>query len=102
MNLVQILLPVTDNAGRPFPSSLFDATRRELTERFGGLTAYTRAPATGLWKDDEGRVARDDVTVYEVMVERLDRAWWDAYREALRARYEQDAIVVRAYSIELL
>jgi len=31
--------------GRPLPASNYTAVRDELTERFGGLTAYTRAPA---------------------------------------------------------
>jgi hypothetical protein len=39
MYLVQILLPVYDNDGRPFPASSYADVRRELTERFGGLTA---------------------------------------------------------------
>jgi len=48
MHLVQILLPIDDRAGKALPSALFDEVRRELVDRFGGLTAYTRAPAKGL------------------------------------------------------
>src|SRR5687768_4274806 len=39
MHLIQILLPVYDNDGKSFPASRYADVRRELTERFGGLTA---------------------------------------------------------------
>lgn len=101
-HLVQILLPVYDNAGVQFGAGLYDTVVRELTQRFGGLTAYARAPASGLWKETPGKTRRDDIVVYEVMVEELDRAWWRAYREALEKRFEQDELVVRAQEIERL
>ncbi|HEX6911365.1 MAG TPA: hypothetical protein VF142_13255 [Longimicrobium sp.] len=102
MHLVQLLLPLRDNEGRPFPREMLDEVRHALTERFGGVTAHLRAPAAGAWKDDEGGVARDDVVIVEVMAEALDRAWWADYRRALEARFRQDEIVVRATPIERL
>ncbi len=100
--LVQLLLPVYNNAGKPFPASHYAAVRGELAERFGGFTAYTRAPAEGLWSDDGGRAARDDIVVYEVMVEELDRAWWERFRGDLERRFAQQELVVRAQPIERL
>lgn len=100
--LVQILLPLYDNEGREFGAEPLGAVRRELTERFGGLTAHMRAPARGLWKTDEGAVARDDVVMLEVMAEALDRSWWSAYRGTLEQRFQQEQIVIRASRIELL
>jgi hypothetical protein len=102
MHLVQMLLPVVDNNGRRLPSSHFEAVRREMTDRFGGVTAYTRAPAVGLWQPDTGDVQRDDVVMVEVVVEQLDRAWWAAYRQQLEAAFEQETILVRAIAIEQL
>lgn len=103
MHLVQILLPVYDNDGRPFPASRFTDVRAELTERFGGLTAYSRAPAEGLWReDDDGAAKRDDIVVYEVMTEELDRDWWARFRGALARRFEQEELVVRAHEVERL
>jgi hypothetical protein len=52
--LVQLLLPIRDESGRPFPRELYDSLANELTDRFGGLTAYTRAPAAGLWEETQG------------------------------------------------
>lgn len=101
MHLVQILLPLFDNEGRHFPSRAYGEVRSELTERFGGLTAFTRAPAEGLWTDG-GETSRDEIVIFGVMTETLDRAWWASYREALERRFRQEAIVVRAQPIEAL
>lgn len=100
MHLVQLLLPLYDNAGQPFDPANHLPIRRDLTERFGGLTAYVRAPAAGSWKN--GDLTIDDVVVYEVMVETLDRAWWAGYHETLRCEFRQDALVVRAQAIEVV
>jgi len=100
--LVQLLLPLDDESGKPFPKSLFADIANELTERFGGLTAYPRAPAAGLWEERTGKVERNDIVVYEVMVDDLDTTWWSKYREALERRFEQDELVVRAQEIRRL
>jgi hypothetical protein len=98
--LVQVILPIYDNAGRPLPSELTKQVRRELTEKFGGLTAYTRAPAEGTWRDDEGRTRRDDVVIVEVMTTTLDREWWNVYAAELATRFAQEELVVRAIEFE--
>lgn len=102
MHLVQLLLPLYGEDGTPRPRALFDDVARELVERFGGLTRYHRAPARGVWKADDGREEKDEIVVYEVMVERLDRAWWRAYREGLEARFAQESVVVRATRVRTL
>lgn len=101
MHLVQLLLPLYAQDGGRLDAALFGAVRQELVDRFGGLTAYSRAPAKGLWEDG-GSVERDDIVVYEVMSERLDRAWWARYRQELAARLRQKELVVRAQVIEVL
>jgi hypothetical protein len=100
--LVQILLPLYDRAGRRFNGELYDQVAAELTERFGGITAFLRAPATGLWRPQPGQTTRDDVVVYEVMVDELDRPWWAGYRVTLERRFRQEELVVRAHAIERL
>ena len=47
MYLIEIFLPLADNAGGPFPPSLFDSVRKTLTAAFGGLTAFQRSPLKG-------------------------------------------------------
>ena len=86
MHLVTLLLPIYD-----------EEVAHELTERFGGVTAYARAPAKGLWKETpEHGTTHDDIVVYEVMVEQLDAGWWGTYRRQLEAHFRQDEIVMRA------
>ena len=102
MNLVQLLLPVYDEHGKRFPQAMYDQVAHELTEGFGGLTAYVRAPAKGLWEERPGETRRDDIVVYEVMVDSLDAAWWKRYRESLEQRFRQDELVVRAMEMERL
>jgi hypothetical protein len=47
VHLVEILLPVADNEGQPFDTQKYVVVREELSRRFGGITAFTRAPAEG-------------------------------------------------------
>ena len=99
--LVQILLPLNDNHGRKFPRTQFAAVRAELVSKFGGLTAYARSPARGLWKSS-GRTQRDDMIIFEVMTGRIAKAWWSRYRRILERRFRQDEIVMRVQDITLL
>ena len=102
MHLIQVLLPLYDNAGQPLSRDLFRAVAAELTERFGGLTAYTRAPAEGLWKEDAKTTTRDEVVLFEVMAAELDRDWWRNYRDGLEERFRQDQVLIRAQAVEVL
>jgi hypothetical protein len=101
MQLIQILLPLYDNEGRAFDDALYVEVRRELAERFGGLTAFTRAPAEGLW-ENEGKTHQDDIVVLEVMTEMIDAPWWRHYRKSLETRFRQDTIVIRAQDVTIL
>jgi hypothetical protein len=102
MHLIQLLLPLYGNDKQPLPRALFIQVRAELVERFGGLTAYTRAPASGLWQEHDGETTRDELVIYEVMTEQLDEAWWKRYRTELERRFQQEALVVRAQEIRMI
>ncbi len=101
MYIVQVLLPLSDNAGKPFPVETLKDIHRELASRFGGLTAYTRAPAEGEWAR-EGAPARDDIVVVEVMTDILDRDWWRRFRERTEHILQQDRLIIRAHPTEML
>jgi hypothetical protein len=101
MHLVQILLPLADNAGRRFDGAAYGRVRSELAAKFGGITSFTRAPAEGMWTEG-GHTARDDIVVFEVMARDLDHAWWERYRAELEQRFDQEAIVIRAIRVEML
>ena len=103
MHLVQILLPVYDNDGAALPQLEFRRVQSELAHRFGGITAFTRAPAEGSWKEhNAAHPTHDDIVVVEVMVEALDRAWWRDYKTGLERRFRQVEVVVRVQDIELI
>jgi hypothetical protein len=101
VHLVEILLPVTDNEGQPFDAHKYADVREELTCRFGGITAFTRAPGQGS-VHAKGAMVHDDIVVFEVMTETLDRPWWEAYRQRLELIFSQDEIVIRAVAITRL
>jgi hypothetical protein len=98
--LIQILLPRTGANNEPIDDSLFAETRRELVDEFGGITAYTRAPAQGAWTSPEGRVEQDDVVMVEVVAEAFDRQWWRAFAATLEIRFAQESLHVRAIPFE--
>lgn len=102
MQLIEILLPLSDNEGKSFAADLHAQVRDELVEHFGGVTAFTRNPAEGLWKESGEDPGRDDIIIFEVMADWLDRGWWRVYRTELERRFRQDEIVVRAREVELL
>src|SRR4029078_2328610 len=101
MHLIEIFLPLTDNDGRPFATAKFSAVRQELTDRFGGLTAFTRSPGQGN-THDAGKTVHDDIIFFEVMTEKLDVSWWRSYRHYLEREFRQEAIVARASAVPLL
>jgi hypothetical protein len=100
--LVQLFLPLYGNDGAAQPRDAFAKTRQELIGVFGGITAYTRAPAEGVWEEPSGRTVKDDVVVYEVICERLEVSWWHAFRAALERRFRQERILVRAQEVRLV
>lgn len=96
MELFQLVLPLFDNDGAKLPKSLFTETLTELTDRFGGATAFTRNPADGFWEASSGRVTHDEVVVVEVMVAEAQDDWWTDYRRRLEARFRQETVLIRA------
>ena len=87
MQLVQIFLPVIwkDDPAR-FDQEVGKVVQ-ELTERFGGATAFMRGAAEGRWKNDEGKVETDDVVVVEVQVGQVSLSWWSAFQVKLERRF---------------
>ena len=102
MHVVEIFLPLRRNDGSDQPRERFATVRREVLDRFGGLTAFTRAPAEGLWESAPGEVDSDSIVIFEVMANEIDRGWWAGYRRELERLFEQDEIVIRASEVERL
>jgi hypothetical protein len=102
MYLIQLLLPLYDNDGQPFGRDYFDGVRNDPAREFVGVTAFRRALAEGVWVQPEGGVSRDEVVIFEVIAERLERGWWSRYRRGLEEKFRQDRIVIRASEWEQL
>jgi hypothetical protein len=100
VKLIEIFLPTSDGSGHPFPHTHFDSVRTELTNRFGGVTAFLRAPGSGLWRDPNGEVHRDEVAVFEVMAESIENDWWRAFRQRMEMQFAQDVVLIRTSSVE--
>ena len=101
MVVIQLLLP-TSGATCADGASPLAQTRRELADRFSGLTAYVRSPAKGSWTSPDGHTEQDDVVMVEVVTEAFDRAWWRTYAVTLATRFAQERIHVRAVPIQMV
>jgi hypothetical protein len=99
MYLVEILLPLTDADKRAFPPERFEGLARTLTEKFGGMTSFTRTPAEGRWKTGAS-TEHDDIAVIEVMTESIDKRWWKNLRQRLEQDFNQAEIIIRCHKIE--
>ena len=102
MHLIQFLLPLHDNTNKEFPNTHFNGVREDLTDRLGGVTAFVRSPAVGLWKEGNDEVNRDEVVMFEVMADQLDKDWWATYRKQLQEQFRQDEVLIWASSITKL
>jgi hypothetical protein len=102
MFLIQIFLPLSDSDGKAFPRREYELVEHTLASKFNGFTAYPRAPASGLWKSPGDEVQRDELVVYEVIAETVDRTWWAEYRESLEQRLRQEKILIRSQEISVL
>jgi hypothetical protein len=80
---------------------LFKEINRSLTEKFGGVTGFSRSPAMGTWINNDHE-ERDDAIVIEVMAQTSDRDWWLTFRKRLEITLRQAEIVVRSQAIERL
>jgi hypothetical protein len=65
MVLIQLLLPTSGAASADGLAPLAE-TRRELADRFNGLTAYLRSPAKGSWTAPDGHTEQDNVVMVEI------------------------------------
>jgi hypothetical protein len=102
MHIVEIFLPLFDNQGRRFAPELYVHVREELVAEFGGLTAFTRSPVEGLWEEQGGMRSRDEIVIFEVMSDGIDRNWWQRYRHTLEQLFHQEELLVRAHEVEIL
>ena len=102
MQLVQILLPLTDNDDKPFPKRMFEALKEDLTRQYQGVTAFIQAPAQGQWAPDDTSISKEDIVIFEVMVKGLRLEEWQQRRRDLEASFQQERVVIRYMAIGLI
>ena len=102
MVLIQVLLPTKSADRAAFSDELIRQTREELIGQFGGLTAYTRSPAAGVWTSPDGDIEEDNVVMIEVLAGTFDVRWWRSYAGKLKARFQQETMLIRASEVQLL
>jgi len=101
MHLVEVFVPLNRGDGSPVKPNEIQKLVRRLADRFGGATAFSRAPADGLWKESSA-MSHDRIVIIEVMVDQLDRKWWTVLKEGLERDLQQEKLVVRCALCELL
>jgi hypothetical protein len=94
MFLIEILLPAEHDDEH-------ETIRALLTEKFGGVTAFTRTPAEGRWKTGAA-VERDEIIILEIMAETIDETWWKYFRRKLEQKLGEKEIVIRYHKITRL
>lgn len=102
MHLVQVLLPIFDNDGQAFDQELYVDVKTAFTKKFGGVTAYVSSPAEGAWQGPTGASRHDQIVIFEVMTDRLDKRWWRKMRGDLARIFRQEQLVIRTHLIEIL
>ncbi|MFM9959885.1 MAG: hypothetical protein ACKV2Q_01525 [Planctomycetaceae bacterium] len=98
-----VLIPTTDNGGKPFPQSKLIRIIDRFNEQFGGSSV--EGPVFGSWKNDRGEIMRD--TLLKLSVVTSDDREEEARRMVRRIRRElkQDAMyfeVIRDDGVEFI
>jgi hypothetical protein len=91
----EVLIPLADNEGRPFPWSRIEGVSTRLPKRFGGCRSQPFAPHLGLWKY-RGVVYREGLLLLTVDAPRADASleWMLAFKQRLKRQFQQLEIYV--------
>jgi len=100
--LIQILLPARGSDEAVADDVSLSRTRDELVREFGGLTAYLRSPASGVWTSPEAGVEEEAMVMVEILADAFDVGWWRSYAETLKRRFSQETMLIRASEVHVL
>ncbi len=97
----EILLPLSDNEGRPFEAREFDQTAKEIQERFGSLT-LDHVNIEGAWTY-LGNQFRDDLIRLRIDTQNgKAKAFLKKQKLIWKKRFRQIDIWIIAFDIEAL
>ena len=98
----EIILPLQFNDGDAVPEALLWQTVEELESRFGAVS-WDSQTVRGIW-EHEGTVYRDNNTrlVLDVGDSPENRAFFVAFKTALKTRFKQVDIWITSYLVEVI
>jgi hypothetical protein len=98
----EVLLPLQFNDGSAVPEALLWQTVEELELRFGAVS-WDSQVVRGTW-EHEGAVYRDNNTrlVLDVEDSQENRAFFPAFKEILKRRFEQLDIWITSYIVDVV
>lgn len=102
MKCIELFIPLFNKNGKAFAKKKYKWLRVLLTDKFGGLTIYARAPAEGFWQEKAERTVNDKMIIYEVLVPAIDKVFWQELKLNLLKKFAQDEILIRVTDISLL
>ena len=102
MYQIELYLPLYNNDKKAFPTSHYESVKQNLSDKFGGITMYSRTPVIGLWKESQESIVKDDLVIYEIISEKLDESFWQEYKFMLQSLFQQEAIIIKSSKIKLL
>lgn len=98
----EIFIPLQDQDGKDFPEKYYNALRKLLLEKFGGVTVYHRSPVTGIWDSSDSGVDKDKLVIFEVMAVTGDDEFWNKLKRDLEKQFQQSEILIRSARINTL
>ena len=102
MKLIQIFIPLYDVEGNQFPGSIYESIKQLLTSKFDGLTIYQRSPAIGLWKENNHKTIKDDIIIYEIITEDVDKDFWLEFKKDKQEQLKQEELLIRSFEIQII
>lgn len=99
---IEVFIPLHDQDGIPFPGYLYQHICKQIIKDFGGVTAYTRAPAIGIWEDREHQEVKDDIVIFEIMVSEIDYSYWRQFKKKLVVQFGQKELIIRQSEVGLV
>ncbi|MFI5452940.1 inorganic diphosphatase [Pedobacter sp. UC225_61] len=99
---IELFIPVYSKKGKSFPKKYYSSLHQKLTDKFGGLTMYSRVPVTGFWKENSSATLKEDIIVYEVLASEIDEKFWDKLKKWALKTFNQDEIMIHVSSISTI
>jgi inorganic pyrophosphatase len=100
--LIQLFLPTIAKNGKPFPRSYYDTVREQLTDKFNGVSMYFNSKVSGVWKDEDAKLVKDELMVFEVMSDAITLDFWKSYQRSLQKQFKQESILIRCMDMNLI